>query len=257
MSQMNCRPNRPRHIPQTPLCLPQQCHPAALLNCCMPACPQRCGTPALPTCCPPDCSSSCAQICPQQCDCCPPPCPPTCTQRRDCCPTSLRQNAPLIGCCGRESQRCIPETLCVTGLPTGICTPITLTAIEASRDQPSVNLRKDCRGPSPIIAEVSVPLIAWVCDANGRTHCGYTQVVICVRMPAPCAACDGAFLANACVRLIESCRSCEPVFNVRLEVSAEVYMIRVNPCANSCANPSNPCCFPQKPLFPQPFYPTW
>lgn len=256
MSRMNCRPRRPQHIPQMSCCPPPPCNlcppqnmpqcppccPPPTIPCCTPSCPPQCETPAFPNCCPPICPPSCQPVC-------SPPCPPQC----DC---SLSKVAPLVGCCGREMQRCMPERLYVSGLPGGICTPLTLTGIESSREQPCINLRSGCRGPSPVIAEVTVPLIAWVCDANGCTHCGSTQIVLCVKMPSSCATCDGAFLANACVRLIESCRSCEPIFNVRLSVSAEVYMIRTNPCVNPC-NPSNQCCFPQKPMFPQPFYPTW
>lgn len=230
MSCINCRSGRPQHTPRIPFCPP-------------PPCPfPQPGAPGCPPCnempiCPPPCRV-------------PPPCPP-CPCPAPCPPG---QASPIIACRGRETQRCMTETICVSGLPGDLCAPFTLQGLEVSQEQPTVNIRRHCGGPSPVVAEVTVPLIAWVCDAVGRTHCGVSQIVICVRMPSSCAACNGVFLANACVRLIETgCSRSGPVFDVRLEVMAEVFLILANPCANRSAL----CRFPQKPMFPQPCFPCW
>ena len=179
--------------------------------------------------------------------------PVSCTSCNTCPSVSkgaCRSGAPHVVCCGREEQRCMPSTICVSGLPACVCMPLQLIAIEQTCAQPEVCLRPQCRGPWPMVAEVTIPLKAWVCDAQGCTHCGEAEVTVCVNMPSSCCGQEGALLAAACIRLFETgAASCDARFCVRLQVSVEVYLVGVQQCRrpDPCA-----CVFPQLPLYPQP-----
>ncbi len=147
----------------------------------------------------------------------------------------------------------MPYCLTVSGLPRGLCGPLRLVAVEAIAEQPSVCIKQDCRGPSPYVAEVTIPMLAWVCDARGCTHCGNTQVTVCCRLPPGCANARGSLMAAAEVRLADGgCPSCVPTFDVRLQVCVEVYMVRMEPCGSKEGKKCPP--FPPKPMYPQPHW---
>ena len=191
--------------------------------------------------------------------CCEPCCePPRCCEPSRCCepprcctPTPCRP-LPSAQICGRESQRCLSARLRVTGLPRGACGPWTLAGLETSCEEPCVRVRRNCRGPSSFVAEVTVPLTAWVCDANGCRHAGNTEVVICVRISDACGCGPGSLMASADVRLQDpGCPSPCLTFDVRLAVFAEVFRIWVGSCGRERGNE---CRFDSRPMFPQPWW---
>lgn len=184
-------------------------------------------------------------------DCCwpEPPCPP---QRPDRC--GPKWLLPRVVVSGQFSQRCMPECLRVSGLPCGLCPPFTILGIEPTCEQPSVRIQEDCWGPCRFVAEVTIPLTVWVCDGCGQKHCGIACITICVRMQGLSRDRCGNFLAAARVRLVDpGCPMNTPVFNVRLSVVAEVYMVRLEPCGQKDRCEKR-CHFPDKPFYPQPFY---
>ena len=155
-------------------------------------------------------------------------------------------------CRAREEQRRLPVRLDVSGLPCGLVGPVQLLALEPDGGQPTVRVREDCFGPTPQIAEVSIPLIAWVRDAAGCTHCGRTEAVVCVSLPRGCCRGPGTFCAEASVRLVESECSCTSVFEACVSVRVEVYMVRMEPA--SCGSDRGcPCPRPSPmPMYPEP-----
>lgn len=226
MSKKGCRCSSPPFRPPRPSNRP----PSAPCACQAPRPPC-----TMPSACPPPCP-------------CPPPlidlCPPSCK--------TPRFLVPRVVCSGRIAKRCIEESLTVCGLPCGICPPLRLIGLETACQEPSVCLIEDCCGPSPIVAEVTIPLMAWVCDAIGQTYCGQTQVTVCCGMPGGCAREDGLLVATADVRLHDpGCCVCGTVFTVRLQVCVDVYMIRMSPCGpkTGCRMPF---ASPSLPMYPQP-----
>ncbi|MCL1963754.1 MAG: hypothetical protein FWF69_01660 [Firmicutes bacterium] len=175
-------------------------------------------------------------------------CEPCCEPSPRFCPP--RGPAPRVQCCGRVSRRSVPATICVTGLPCGVCGPWTLLALEPTCEEPCVRIKHNCRGPSPTVAEVVVPLIAWVCDANGCRHAGCAEAVICVSIARACACAHGAFMATADVRLQDAgCPVCGPTFEVRLRVCAEVFVVWMDSCGRRA---ECDCFFDNRPFYPQP-----
>jgi len=186
-----------------------------------------------------------------------PCCDPCCEPCRDVCrepcripQPSSRCAGPQVVCCGQESQRFHPARLCVTGLPQGLCQPLRLVCVEPGNEEPCIAVKRNCSGPFPMVAEVTVPLVVWVCDARGRKCSGCAKTVICVNIPARCGCDQGIFMASADVRLADpGCPACQPVFDVRLQTRAEVYLVRLEPCGRTC---QRECLFPQLPMYPQP-----
>ncbi len=228
MSSSFCRRKSPPIYSPKPQ---KSCCKSACMPCkeCLPPCP-----PPMPPCPPPPCP--------------PPPCPPPPG------PETCRP-MPRVICSGREAQRNLHACIAVSGLPCNICGPLRLLGLESTGEKPDVRLLEDCRGPSPWIAEVTIPLLAWVQDATGCTHCGQTQVKAYCSMPSCCDHASAALVACAEVRLVDACGlSCTPEFEVRLQIFVEVYVVRVEPC--KCHRKKECALFPQMPMYPQPaWYP--
>lgn len=187
--------------------------------------------PRLPPCeCPPPCP--------------PPPCPPLCP------PPCRPRNAPQAICCGRETERCMRTRICVSGLPSDLCMPLTLVSVEALPERATVTARNRCDCFSPSMAEINVPLTACVRDARGRMFRGCAQVVLPVRLSRQCADPQGCLLASVDLRLIDAaCAVCGTEFEVRVAFQAEVYMVRMEHCGRSDCSP-----FFGRPFYPQPYY---
>lgn len=245
-------------------CCPRCCRQPCCCPPPMPSCPPvccepRCSTPFPPPCpspCPPPCPPRYSTPCPPPCiPPCPPPCPTPCRNRPTCRPRCQmpcsRSATPYVVCCGRESNRCLSERMCVSGCG-GFCPPFTLTGLEVADSQLLTCVQRRARGPSPELVEVTIPLIAWVCDAHGCTCCGSSQISVCVRMPTCCLSNDGTLMASACLRLINAGQACDGLsFCVRLEVLVEVYLVRID--SSSCR--PNLCPPLNLPMFPQPRFP--
>ena len=184
--------------------------------------------------------------------CCEPCCePPPCCPPPRCCPSSPCRAQPRAQVCGRDSRRCLPACLTVTCLPCGLCGPFTLLAVEPC-GEPAVQIRRTCRGPSPFVAEVTIPLTAWVCDGSGCRHAGSAEAVMSVRISEACACGPGTLMASADVRLQDpGCPSRCPTFDARLAVCAEVFRICMGPCGRERGNER---CFDTRPMFPQPWW---
>lgn len=241
-----CRPKWPQNMTNVAQSMTQPCRPLPA-----PSCRKICCEPIIPPCkpsCPemPTCLPSCE--CPPICE----PCVPRCNCRPHPCKPPMKPSTPYVICCGRESDRCLSKEICITGLDCcGLCPPLMLKGLEVSQSKPDVCIKRCARGPSSALAEVTIPLTAWVCDSNGRVCCGESQITVCVRMPNSCICSDGMLMASACIRLIDAGGvRCEPIFCVRLELLVEVFLVRVNPC--QCKN--NQCQMPSLPMFPQPHY---
>lgn len=206
-----------------PICLPKP-HKSCCKSECMPCTPCEEPPPFCPPCQPPihPCQESCSPM-------------------------------PHVICSGREAQRNFHACVVVSGLPCGICGPLRLMALEPAKKEPCVRILEDCRGPSPFVAEVLIPLVAWVQDSTGCTHCGHTQVKAYCSMPSCCDRASGALVALADVRLVDVCGlSCIPEFEVRLQIFVEVYMVRIEPCKHLRKKECMP--FSSMPMYPQP---TW
>ena len=154
-----------------------------------------------------------------------PPQPPAC----DCQPRWL---LPRVLGAARERFRCMDACLRVEGIPRCACGPFAIESVEAACEEARVIGGPPCGcGPSAACVDVVIPLNVSVCDGCGRRYCGTSE--LCVRVRAPVCACapGGSLMALAGVRLVGACCSaCEPVFDVRLEVWVDVYMVRLEPC---------------------------
>ncbi len=227
----SCRPkcNEPPRCDFDPCCQPPRIIDEP---CCEPACPMR----RKPACCEPACPPRYEQInCQRECE---PPWPPPCPP-----PSRLV----LVG---SLDQRCLPERLSVTGLPMGLLEPLTLVGVEQSCDAPTVCVKETRRGPAAVVAEVRIPLVAWVRDRRGRVCAGYTQFTACVPLPRGCVCQPGAYVAEAQVRLVNGGPpvTC-PTFDVRLAVCVQVFMVQMPPrgrCGRGACDP-----FFSMPLYPQ------
>ncbi len=266
MYEMNRRPKRPSHKDpwpsrREPPCPPPRREPSCRLPCwdeqpaprCeLPRCEPRCEPPRPPRReppCPPRCEIKCAPRCEPPCPPprCEPPCPPPCFDPCE----NPRYLTPRVICSGRYAQRCMPECISVSGLPLGISEPLCLVGLEAGCEEPSVCIKESCRGSSPAVAEVTVPLKAWVRDACGRTYCGFSQMTVFVRMPASCLRERGTVLADAEVRLVDAGRpACRATFDIRVEVCVKVAVIRMESrgCERDCGFMNN------LPYYPQPWF---
>lgn len=171
-----------------------------------------------------------------------------CRKPRPCPPRFL---VPRVVDASQEHCRCLPAVLAVSGLPCGLCGPFTLLSVEVSC-QEEIRLeprRADRCGCTPGAALI-IPLTVWVCDGCGRRFCGASELCLPVRMPSSCPG-SGSLIAQASVRLVRSECACEPTFDVLLDVSADVYRVRFEPCRPD--RPPKPVP-PPLPMYPQPRY---
>ncbi len=205
--------------------------------------------------CPPP-KPVCCDPCPPQrvcCDPCPPPqpvCCDPCPPQRVCFdPCGPRCAEPRLIRCARLDRRCMSESLIVSGLPAGLCEPMALIGVEICGDVTVRMLHSAC-GPSPAVAEVTVPLTAFVRDARGCTYTGCTSLIVCCHLPCACQRTGGPLVAAARVRLIDGGCSIRATFDARLDVSIEVFAVESEPCGASCPrdwqSPQN--------FYPQPHY---
>lgn len=219
----------------------------------------RCAPCERPVCGCPDCSAE--PPCPPHnchypdCRCAPPPIPP-CPPPSCCPPRPFPSNGfllPRIVAAGREWQRRCSLTLTVDGLPLGAEPPLTLLEV-TSCGQPTWETL-DCPDPRGMLLRVRVPLACLVRDRCNQTYTGRSAITVDVRLrlSMPYSECwRGSLIILPCVRLIcTPCPANEPTFDVLLEVLAEAYLARWEPCL--CGTPK-PACPPDLPLFPQPCF---
>lgn len=196
---------------------------------------------------------------------CPPPCPPPrphppkpkpcppkpCSCRRPEQESVLLQK--IIGC-ERRSFPCVCACLRLEGLPECAEPPYKLVMVQQSGAQPWwTPLEGHLDGRLRI--RVSVPVCCQVCDACGKLYHATSTVEVeaSIRPPCPLSECwKHNLYVVPFVRLCRvDCTSECPVFEVKLEVCMDIYLLRPEPCLMRRAEP--PC--PELPLYPQPIKP--
>lgn len=163
---------------------------------------------------------------------------------------------PKILCSGREWQRCLCVTLCVSGLPGNAQPPYTLVCVTQSEQPPVfVEDASNC-APRCLCGCARVPLRCVVRDACGCAHAASACLEMEARVPLHCPRAERwrhTLVIVPSVRLI-----CPPVesadcrFDARLEALLCLYMVQWTPIY--MRDPKPQC--PDLPLYPQPFDPT-
>ena len=194
----------------------------------------------------------------------PEPCRPLCPPE-ECRCNSCRQIPP--GCCGQERKRSflLPRilasgrawlrrcqtTLQVEGLPE--CAPPTLTLLSVGAAGEPAWTQEHDSARRALCLHVTIPLICQVRDSCGCIHNGRAciRVDVAMQLAVPAAECwRNTLLVQPCVRLVcAPCPSEDGCFQAELEILAECYMIRWEPCM---AGATTPECPPSLPLYPQP-----
>ncbi|MGN0746864.1 MAG: hypothetical protein ACI4ML_09340 [Aristaeellaceae bacterium] len=158
---------------------------------------------------------------------------------------------PRILASGRTWLRCCQTTLRVEGLPECAPPPLTLLSVCVAGEPAWTQEHDPAR--RALCLHVSIPLICQVQDGCGCSHTGRAcaQVDVMLRLTMPAAECwRNTLLVQPCVRLVcVPCPSEDGCFQAELEILAEAFMIRWEPCM---AGPPRPECPPSLPLYPQP-----
>ena len=166
---------------------------------------------------------------------------------------SVRQGflLPRILASGREWLRRCQTTLRMEGLPECAPPPLTLISVCVAGEPSWVQEHDPAR--RALCLHVTIPLICQVRDSCGCVHSGRScaRVDVALRLTMPAAECwRNTLLVQPCVRLVcAPCSSEHACFEAELEILAECYMIRWEPCM---AGPPKPECPPSLPLYPQP-----
>lgn len=157
-----------------------------------------------------------------------------------------------ILCCER---RLYPDLCCelyVTDIPRCAKPPFTLTMVQQSGAQPwwTPLEAHPCDARLPI--KVVIPVCCQICDSCGKHYSATAEICVEASLSPACAQSDcwrHQLVINPCVRL-KGCPPCSEdcCFSVKLEVTLEMYMTQLTPCA--MGKPKQEC--PDLPLYPQP-----
>ncbi|MGN1018854.1 MAG: hypothetical protein ACI4O7_00650 [Aristaeellaceae bacterium] len=190
---------------------------------------------------------------------CRPLCPPEecrcggCRKPPGCCGQEQKQGflLPRILASGRAWLRRCQTTLRVEGLPECAPPPLTLLSVCACGEPAWTQEQDPVR--RTLCLHVTIPLLCQVRDGCGCVHSGRgcARVDVAMRLSVPEGECwRSTVLVQPCVRLVcAPCASEDGCFEAELEILAECYMIRWEPCLTG---PSRPECPPSLPLYPQP-----
>jgi hypothetical protein len=159
---------------------------------------------------------------------------------------------PKILASGREWMRrqCVQLRLC--GVDECACEPFTLITVEQCGAVAAERAGESCQRGQMVFL-LKIPVTAQVRDGRGCIHtaCAVVEARAAVNMRALrdelwCSQ----TVAYAAVRLI-NCPppSCDLCFDALLDLCAEVYLVRYEPCRSRGACEPPPC--PQLPLYPQ------
>ena len=190
---------------------------------------------------------------------CPPPrpcpCPPPCPRP----PKKVKAEGVLlqkiITCEKRNIPRLCTE-LTLEGLPCCATPPFTLMMVQQSGAQPWWT-PLDSQGPNArLCLRICIPVCCQVCDACGKMYnaTSVVEVEASLRPPCPASECwRHSIFVVPCVRLcMAECCSQDCTFQVQLQISLEIYLLRPEPCM---MHKPEPAC-PDLPLYPQPVCPT-
>lgn len=186
------------------------------------------------------------------CQCCPRPDQPCEKPHRPFPPKGFL--LPRIVASGREWLRRACLTLEVNDLPGCATPPFTLVQVRQSCREPSWEILP-ASGQRQLCLRLCIPVDCQIRDADCCMHTGRATVEteVSLRLGFPACECwRNALMVLPCVRLIQpSAPCCDPCFQVELEILAELYMIRWEPCM---VGVPKPVC-PDLPLYPQPRIP--
>ena len=188
---------------------------------------------------------------------CRPPCPPEACRCDTCrrpppCPQEHKRGflLPRILASGRAWLRNCQTTLRVEGLP-DCPTPWTLLSVAVAGEPQWI--QEHDPGRQTLCLHLTIPLLCQARDGCGCIHTGRSCVTVdvCMQLMTPAAECwRSTILALPCVRLMGApCPSEDGCFDAVLEIVAECYMVRWEPCMAGPPQPPRP---PQLPLYPQP-----
>lgn len=210
---------------------------------------------------PPDCS--CNPCCPPPrpqghpdgcccCQCCPKPEPPCEKPHRPFPPKGFLLPRIVASCREWRRRACICLEIC--DLPDCAAPPFTLIHVQQSCQPPTWEVLP-ASGQRLLCLRICIPVDCQVRDANCCVHAGHGTVELEASMRLGFPACEcwrNTLMVLPCVRLIQpSAPSCEPCFQAEVEILAESYMIRWEPCM---VGVPKPVC-PDLPLYPQPCIP--
>ncbi|MEG1966772.1 MAG: hypothetical protein RR142_03795, partial [Clostridia bacterium] len=155
----------------------------------------------------------------------------------------------------RRNMPCVAAELKLDDLPCCAVPPFTLLSVQQSGIQPWWTPLDNQTNHQKLQLCISIPVCCRVRDACGKQYqaTSVVEVDVSIRPPCPVSECwRHSIYVVPCVRLCMSeCRSDTSVFQAKLQVSIEIYLLRPEPCMIHRPEPS--C--PELPLYPQPIKP--
>ncbi len=160
-----------------------------------------------------------------------------------------------IVCSERRLFPALCVKLCPEGLPPCAQPPYELLMVQQSGAQPYWTPLDTPAHDSRMCIKVMIPVCCQIRDDCGQCYAARAEVPVEARLNPGFARCDCwryQFVFAPCVRLrcAPAC-SRDGCFEVELEISLEIYVTQLAPCA---ARPSEPSC-PDLPLYPPPCEP--
>lgn len=140
----------------------------------------------------------------------------------------------------------------IEGLPCCAQPPFKLVMVQQSGAQPWWTPLENQNSKGRLCFKVCIPVCCQVCDSCGKLYDATAVVEVEASLRPSCAMSDcwrHSIFISPCVRLCAAeCFSEDCVFEVELQISLDIFMVRPEPCMMH--KPERDC--PDIPLYPQP-----